>query len=134
MGIENNTIMSRRAWVSEAKNTNIVIQFSYFGHIESKKEYWHGHWPRVARISDWSQPHAWLWTHNTFKDYIPEPRLESKNLDEDALRKYEALPPALQKVFREKEEFHWEFQEQFGLATTADEIIWWQLNEMHPLA
>ena len=42
-----------------------------------------------------------------FKYYIPEPRLESKDLDEDAMKKeYEALLPALQKVFREKEEFH----------------------------
>ena len=59
-----------------------------------------------------------------FKYYIPEPRFKSENLDEDALRKeYEALPPALQKVFREKEEFHWQFREQFGLATTTDEIM-----------
>ena len=68
-----------------------------------------------------------------FKYYIPEPRLESKNLDEDAIRKeYEALTPALQKLFREKEEFHQEFQKQFSLAVTTDEIIQQQLNEMHP--
>ena len=66
-----------------------------------------------------------------FKYYIPEPRLESENLDEDAIRKeYEAL--TLQKLFREKEEFHQEFQKQFSLAVTTDEIIQQQLNEMHP--
>ena len=59
-----------------------------------------------------------------FKYYISEPRLENEDLDEDVLREeYEALPPALQKVFREKEEFHQEFQKQFGLAATTDEIV-----------
>ena len=42
-----------------------------------------------------------------FKYYIPESRLKSKNLDEDAMKKeYKALLPALQKVFREQEELH----------------------------
>ena len=68
-----------------------------------------------------------------FEYYIPEPQLENEDMDEDTLRKeYEALSLALQKVFQEKEEFHHQFQIEFGLAVTTEEIVWHQLNEMHP--
>ena len=42
--------------------------------------------------------------------YIPEPCLECEELDARMMqREYEAMPPALQKVFWEKEEFHHQF-------------------------
>ena len=56
--------------------------------------------------------------------YIPEPHLECQELDAKTMQKeYEALSPALQKVFQEKEEFHCQFQTQFGLAATMEEIV-----------
>ena len=36
------------------------------------------------------------------------------------------------KRYFEKKEFHCQFQTQFRLAVTTEEIIWHQLNEMHP--
>ena len=69
-----------------------------------------------------SLPHFGLTIPVTY--YIPEPHLESEERDEDTMqREYEALPPALQKVFWEKEEFHSQFQTQFGLAVTTKEIV-----------
>ena len=46
-------------------------------------------------------------------------------------KEYEALSLALQKVFQGKEEFHHQFQIEFGRAVTTEEIVWHQLNEMH---
>ena len=68
-----------------------------------------------------------------FQYYILEPQLESVDMSDAALQKeYEALTPALQKVFREKEEFHHHFQTKYGLAATTEEIICYQMNKIQP--
>ena len=65
--------------------------------------------------------------------YICDPSLEEMNLnDKEITEEYKRMTPALKRIFREKVNFHTDYQEQFGVTANNRDLIQLQLDKRYP--